>query len=441
MSQSGVESRKVGELIWRQDLYPRFEPNPAIIQQYAEDLSLLPPIEVNQHNEIIDGYHRWTAYKKVLADEQATKEEKEVASTIEVTVTQTEGDRHFARLAMRRNAKHGLYISSAEKKNWLLTWYTGLNEEEKQELAGDMGVSLRTVKRWTARKDKDLKEKRKQEAFALWLACWTYEEIGEKLGISEATVIDWIDSEKSSENDKWHKLRIFPDYGLDPDWKPPLYSVWKQQEKSNQVSHYGNSEQSILDNLLYMYTEPFDIVVDPFAGGGSTVDVCKKRLRRYWVSDRLPIVERLDIRQADIAEGPPLLHKRWGEAALLYLDPPYWKQNEGRYSKDPEDLANMDLEDFYNTLTNFVLTCSEKMRPGACIAMLMQPTQWKAEDKKIVDHIVDIVVRIQSPKIRYERRIDCPYESQQANAQQVEWAKENRDVLEISRELILWEIV
>jgi len=196
----------------------------------------------------------------------------------------------------------------------------------------------------------------------------------------------------------------------------------------------------ILDNLLYMYTEPFDIVVDPFAGGGSTVDVCKKRLRRYWVSDRLPIVERLDIRQADITEGSPPLHKRWSEVSLLYLDPPYWKQAEQKYSKDPEDLANMPLEDFYSALTDFVLACSEKMHPGARIAMLMQPTQWKAEDKKVIDHNIEFIKRVHGDKIRYRRRIDCPYESQQNNAQQVEWAKENKDVLEISRELIIWEV-
>lgn len=143
-----------------------------------------------------------------------------------------------------------------------------------------------------------------------------------KLGVGESTVIDWMNDEKSSENAKWHKLRIFPNHNLDPDWAPPLYSVWKQQTKSNKVSHPGNSEAMILDNLLYMYTESFDIVVDPFAGGGSTVDVCKKRLRRYWVSDRLPIVERLDIRQADIAEGPPQLHKRWSEVSIAPL--PAW---------------------------------------------------------------------------------------------------------------------
>ena len=70
------------------------------------------------------------------------------------------------------------------------------------------------------------------------------------------------------------------------DFTPPIYNVWKKQGKSNDVSHFGNSEISFVDNLLYLYTSPLDIVVDPFAGGGSTIDICKKRYRRYFASDR-----------------------------------------------------------------------------------------------------------------------------------------------------------
>jgi len=54
------------------------------------------------------------------------------------------------------------------------------------------------------------------------------------------------------------------------DFEVPLYNVWKQQNKSAGSSHFGNSEVRWVDNLLYLYTKPFDIVVDPFAGGGSS---------------------------------------------------------------------------------------------------------------------------------------------------------------------------
>ena len=57
---------EVCAIIFRQDSYPRIEPNPTIVQQYATDLEVLP-IEVNQRYELIDGWHRWTAHKKAGA--------------------------------------------------------------------------------------------------------------------------------------------------------------------------------------------------------------------------------------------------------------------------------------------------------------------------------------------------------------------------------------
>lgn len=58
------ETRKVSEIILREGLYPRIEGNPETVQKYAADLDVLPPIEINQRNELIDGWHRWMAYQK-----------------------------------------------------------------------------------------------------------------------------------------------------------------------------------------------------------------------------------------------------------------------------------------------------------------------------------------------------------------------------------------
>jgi hypothetical protein len=45
------------------------------------------------------------------------------------------------------------------------------------------------------------------------------------------------------------------------DFEIPLYNVWKQQTKTGGSGHPGNSEVRWVDNLLYLYTKPFDIVV------------------------------------------------------------------------------------------------------------------------------------------------------------------------------------
>jgi DNA methylase len=146
------------------------------------------------------------------------------------------------------------------------------------------------------------------------------------------------------------------------DFDIPIYNIWKQQEKTLGSKHFGNTEIRLVDNLLYLYTKPFDVVVDPFAGGGSTIDLCKKRFRRYWVSDRKVEPENEGrVRVWDITNGTPSL-PRWKDVRLVYLDPPYWKQAFGQYSKDADDLANMDLDTFNKTLSGFIHSISKKLR-------------------------------------------------------------------------------
>lgn len=418
-----MEEQRVSDIVWREDLYPRFEPNAAVIQQYAQSLNMLPPVEVNQRNELIDGFHRWKAHQK------------EGRETIAVTVTETVNDREFRLLAIRRNATHGLQLTNAEKKHHARMAYTGA--EDKEELAQLFGVSSRTMHNWLQDADKALKEERDRKIASMWLACYTEGEIAEAAGIGRSTVAEMV--QKPSEIADLQKATVFSTYS-EPNWKPPLYDVWAFAKSTNKVRHGGNSEVRIVDNLLYLYTKPFDIVVDPFAGGGSTIDVCKKRLRRYWVSDYLPAVEREhEIRKADALGGPAPLRQRWPNVKLLYLDPPYWKQALGMYGDSPNNLANMELDRFYDVLTGYIAECAKKMHAGSHIALIIQPTQWNAPNRQTVDHIVDVIMRLsENGSLHYKRRISVPYSTQQYNAQQVNWAKENKDILGLGREVIIW---
>ena len=71
------------------------------------------------------------------------------------------------------------------------------------------------------------------------------------------------------------------------------------------------------------------------------------------------------------------------------------------------------------------------------IALIIQPTQWKAPDRQYTDHIADMIKAVKLP---IDMRISVPYESQQYNAQMVEWAKENKKVLVLSREIVVWKV-
>lgn len=153
------------------------------------------------------------------------------------------------------------------------------------DIAETLSLKPSTISGYLSRTIKEIKERRRKQAFEMWLACYTQEEIADKVGVTQQTIANWSDDfTKSSDSEVLVNFR-------ESSFKIPLYNIWKVQNKSNQVSHFGNTEAQWLDNLLYLYTDPYDVIIDPFGGGGSTIDTCKKRHRRYWVSDRKPIVD------------------------------------------------------------------------------------------------------------------------------------------------------
>lgn len=420
---------KVADVVFREDLYPRIETSAVTVQKYAEDLDVLPPIEVNQHNELIDGWHRWTAHKKNGAE------------AIRATVTETKSDADLLERAIVTNSTHGLQLSQQDKKDMARRIYHSTPERErdaaKNRLAKILSVSDRTVRDWLSRIDKDAKESRNKRIFDLWLACWTQQEIADELGCPRKTVDDVIAT--FGENGRTAILAKSELAAAEhaTDFDIPIYNVWKRQDRTPGYSdHFGYSDVRWLDNLLYLYTKPFDVVIDPFAGGGSTIDLCRKRFRRYFVSDRIPIVEReKEIRRHDLTEGLPK-PPQWKDVRLVYLDPPYWKQAEGQYSNDPTDLANMDLEAFNKTLSDIISGFAKKLT-GAYIALIIQPTQWKAPGREYTDHVGDM---LRAVKLPVDMRFSAPYESNQYNAQMVEWAKENKRCLVLTREIVVWRV-
>jgi len=104
-------------------------------------------------------------------------------------------------------------------------------------------LSERTVRDWLSRVDKDAKEARNKRIFDMWLACYTGVEIAEANNLSEKEV-GKIVSDLSAELPKGQKA----DSEHATDFTPPIYNIWKQQEKTNGSSHFGNSEFRSGDN-------------------------------------------------------------------------------------------------------------------------------------------------------------------------------------------------
>ena len=416
----------VSDIDFRTDLYPRIDHDPATVSRYAEDISVLPPIEVNQQNILIDGWHRWTAHRQAGA------------KTIPVKVTKTESEAEVFELAVVRNSAHGLPMSGDDKRQYAKRIWNATSKVDQPDVETRLIQVLSVSQRWLSgvlsQSKKDRKDEEKREMARLWLAGESNVEIAKRLGVSEASIFSFC---KSAKIEDTLGFRVDPEF---TDIDPPLYDVWTANKSSNSTKHTGQTEALFTDWLLYLFTKPGEMVVDPFAGGGTTIDVCKRRFRRYFVSDQTPIPAReADIRQHDLTTGllkPP----QWNDVALVYLDPPYGGQVKGKYSDKETDLANMPVEEFRLALLKAVNAYTSKLRAGAHVALVMQATQWHGDKgRERQDHLMALAHRVK--RARLVERIQCPYQSQQANAQMVDWAKANRRILTLSREIAVWRVM
>ena len=163
------------DVVLRDDLDPRLgDRDDALIAQYADIFDALPPIEVNQHKELIDGWHR------VRAAEHAKRTE------IAYVVVETEDDDDLADKMWDANLRHGVqYTRDQRQTHGLRLYERGLSAKE---IADRAGVGVNTVYRWTKAQREEAKQEREQAILDLADEGKTQKEIADELRIDQATV-------------------------------------------------------------------------------------------------------------------------------------------------------------------------------------------------------------------------------------------------------------
>lgn len=398
------------------ELYPRLREDDAAIERYRDALDNLPPIVVARDNILVDGFHRWQAFRR------------EGRSEIPAENLGNLSDAEIFHESIKRNATHGHQLTRKDKQNLAgKLWQTLAHmpsAERTADIATTLAVDERSVQRWT--KDARAYEKAQQQAAAwdAWLDCKSERHISDKLGIPRKTINDWL-GEK----------RQLSDFAQPPASRQH-FDIWNFTTADNTAgtdSYFGKMPPQVVENLLWLYTEPGDIVFDPFAGGGTTIDVAKAMGRRVWASDRKPSTPTLPIHPHDITTGWP--DDAPGRVNFVLLDPPYWQQAAGRYSDDAGDLGNMTLDEFMSAWAAVVKTCTAHLADGGRLAFIISPTQ--LPDGTVVDHAFDMYRVCADEGLTCERRIAVPYNTQQATGQQVEWARKERRLLKLYRDLVV----
>jgi len=406
----------ISEIRYVKELYPRLKPIDEVIERYRIALDKLPPITIARGGVLVDGYHRWQAHVR------------EGAETIEVVDLGDLTDAEIFNESIRSNATHGQQLSRKEKetlagKLWQTLGHLDKTERET-EIAALLAASASTVREWT-------KEARKHEQEALeaavvdaWLNCeHSNVKIGARYGVSDQSVARW----SSTFCQVWQNV--------EPESRQH-FDVWTfptADKDDGQQSYFGAIPPQVVENLLWFFTEPGQTVVDLFAGSGTTIEVAKRMGRRVWAADIRGdhYAPYLPIHTHDAVTGWPTDAPR--KADLVFLDPPYWKQATGRYSAEPNEMAEMDIDTFTSAWADVVKAAIDH---AGRVAYIISPTQNK-DDGVVIDHATAMLVPFLDAGWNVERRIIVPYSTQQATGQQVEWARDEKKMLKLYRDLVV----
>src|SRR4051812_12202873 len=116
-------------------------------------------------------------------------------------------------------------------------------------------------------------------------------------------------------------------------WDYPSQDYGEGQQ--GKAGYKGATPSYVIWNLLQRYTAEKDLVVDSFAGSGTTLDVARDLGRRALGDDVHPT--RKDIFKVDARKLPPELT---GKVDFVFIDPPYSTHID--YGPDPRDIGKPD---------------------------------------------------------------------------------------------------
>ncbi len=150
-------------------------------------------------------------------------------------------------------------------------------------------------------------------------------------------------------------------------WDYPRQSYGRTPKGSNKYA--GVTPAFVIYNMVKRYTEPGDLVLDPMAGSGTTIDVCREEGRRCMAYDISPT--RPDIVQND-ARRIPLEDE---SVDMVFIDSPYGDNID--YNDQPDNIGRISAEadEFYEALDRVMAECYRVLKPGKTLGWLIGD-QW-----------------------------------------------------------------
>ena len=301
--------------------------------------------------------------------------------------------------------------------------------------------------------------------YRLYLLGWTQREIGEVVGLSHSVIndmvgkfdVDLFDQEYKSglspetiasnhnldqplvwaiilkDKDDLERFRLF---GKNKQEKfPQIYNIWNFLDRDPRLGMQwpGNIPGQIAMNMIYYYTNQGDLVVDPMAGGGSTIDTCLVMGRQCRAYDINPHKERKDISTWDITTGFP---ERAKDCNLIFFDPPYFKKKAEEYGDN--SVSALEREAFLKFIYKFAIDSYQTVKKGGIVMLITSDyLDYKREEDSVLSS--EYYGGFKKAGFTAINHISCPLSTQQWSGIDVKRAKENKIMLETARDIFIFK--
>ena len=210
-------------------------------------------------------------------------------------------------------------------------------------------------------------------------------------------------------------------------YPPRSGDVWNYaMDRRYGIKHPGNIPAGIVFNLLYYYTEPGDLIVDPMAGGGVVGDVCAITNRRCLMFDLNSV--RPDITKHDLSQGFPV-----EGANLVFLDPPYYKKLRDEYG--PDSISTLPREDYLRFFRNLA---EAALASGAKRIALLVSDYYDDEGPHGHVFIWHYVQLFEAAGWLPERHIMAPLSTEQVHPDFVKKLRRLRRLARLTRSLVVF---
>jgi transcriptional regulator with XRE-family HTH domain len=263
------------------------------IERYKEALESgaeFPPIVLEANTmRLLDGKHRLEAYKRAGREEIPAEWHR---------IPEGMSPKYYAATL---SAAHGDRLTNEDLRALAEEEFRANPALNAAEWGRRLGVPERTVRRWVSHIVQAWRREREIIAWHLHKLGWTQEEIGEKLGVDQSVISrimqngnpavlhkslpsDWNDRliQQEAERlgipliDAWAAALD----GMDDEERLKRlgitiqpYDVWHFTRCHDLMGgpHPGRIPGQLVCHVLYFFTKPGDLVVDPMAGSGTTL--------------------------------------------------------------------------------------------------------------------------------------------------------------------------